>query len=109
MATTSMARRARRVPMHPGEILREEFLKPLRLSANKLAQQIGVTTPRVNDIVLERRGVTADMAYRLALYFDTTPEFWMGFQMSYELDVAAKGPAAKARAKIKPRQVAAAA
>jgi antitoxin HigA-1 len=101
--------RRTRVPVHPGEILREEFLKPLDLSANRLARELGVTTPRVNDILLERRGVSADMAYRLARYFRTTPELWMNLQTSYELDVAAKGPQAKARAKIRPRPTSAAA
>jgi antitoxin HigA-1 len=95
--------RRRRPPIHPGEILREEFLKPLDLSANKLAQELGVTTPRVNDLVLERRGITADMAYRLARYFRTTPELWMNLQINYELDLAAKGPRAKDRMKIRPR------
>jgi antitoxin HigA-1 len=100
--------RRTRVPVHPGAILREEFLKPLGLSANRLAQALAVTTPRVNDILLERRGVSADMAYRLARYFGTTPELWMNLQVSFELDLAAKGPQAKARTKIRPRQQAAA-
>jgi antitoxin HigA-1 len=95
--------RRRRTPIHPGEILRDEFLKPLGLSANKLAQELGVTAPRVNDLVLERRGITADMAYRLARYLRTTPELWMNLQLNYELDLAAKGPQAKARRKIRPR------
>lgn len=95
--------RRRRPPIHPGEILREEFLKPLGMSASKLARQLGVTTPRITDLVLRRRGITADMAYRLARYFGTTPELWMNLQLNYELDLAAKGPEAKARTKIKPR------
>lgn len=108
MTNTSIAQRAKRVPVHPGEILLEEFIKPLGLSANKLAKALGVTAPRVNDIALERRGITADMAYRLARYFNMTPEFWMSLQMSYELDSAAKGPAARACARIRPREVEAA-
>ncbi|HWF59128.1 MAG TPA: HigA family addiction module antitoxin [Nitrospira sp.] len=64
-------------PIHPGEILREEFMRPLNLSANALAQRLGVTTARVNEIANERRGITADTALRLARCFSTTPEFWM--------------------------------
>lgn len=75
-------------PIHPGEILREEFMKPLRLSANALAQRLGVTTARVNEIANERRGITADTALRLARCFSTTPEFWMNLQQQYEPEAA---------------------
>ena len=75
-------------PIHPGEILREEFMKPLNLSANALAQRLGVTTARVNEIANERRGITADTALRLARCFSTTPEFWMNLQQRYELEAA---------------------
>jgi addiction module HigA family antidote len=75
-------------PIHPGEILREEFMKPLGLSANALAQRLGVTTARVNEIANERRGITADTALRLGRCFSTTPEFWMNLQQRYELEVA---------------------
>lgn len=71
--------------MHPGEILREEFMKPLKLSSRKLARLLEVPAPRINDIVLERRGITADTALRLAGHFQTTPKFWMNLQVSYEL------------------------
>jgi addiction module HigA family antidote len=64
-------------PIHPGEILREEFLRPLSLSPNALAKQLRISAPRVNDIVRERRGITSDTALRLARYFRTTPEFWL--------------------------------
>jgi addiction module HigA family antidote len=74
--------------IHPGEILREEFIKPHDLSCRKLAQKLGVPAPRINDIVLERRGITADTALRLAKFFDTTPKFWMNLQVSYELRAA---------------------
>jgi addiction module HigA family antidote len=74
--------------IHPGEILREEFMKPLALSSRKLASLIGVPVPRINDIVLERRGVTASTALKLAKYFHTTPKFWMNLQVSYELKKA---------------------
>ncbi len=76
------------IPIHPGEILLEEFLKPLGLSQNRLALDIGVHPRRINEIVLGKRSVTADTALRLARYFGTSPQFWMGLQAEYELDVA---------------------
>lgn len=76
-------------PVHPGEILREEFLKPLGLSQNRVALAIGVHPRRINEIVLEKRGITADTALRLARFFGTSPEFWLGLQKDFELDVAA--------------------
>ena len=72
-------------PIHPGEILREEFLKPLNLSANALAMDLHVPAPRINDIVREKRGITADTALRLARYFGTSAEFWLGLQDDYDL------------------------
>lgn len=75
-------------PIHPGEILREEFLVPLGLSANALAIALGVPAPRINDIARERRSVTADTALRLARYFGTSAEFWMGLQSDYDLRIA---------------------
>ena len=75
-------------PIHPGEILREEFMKPLGLSANALAQRLGVTAARVNEIANEQRGITADTALRLGRCFSTTPEFWFNLQQRYELEVA---------------------
>lgn len=72
-------------PIHPGEILREEFLLPMNLTAHALAMAIAVPAPRINDIVRERRAVTADTALRLARYFDTSAEFWMGLQTDYDL------------------------
>ncbi len=75
-------------PLHPGEILLEEFLKPLELSQNLLAREIGVPPRRINEIVLGKRAVTADTAVRLGKYFDMTPKFWLGLQMDYEIDVA---------------------
>jgi addiction module HigA family antidote len=71
--------------VHPGEILREEFLKPLKLSAYALAKGIRVPPPRVNDIVLEKRGITADTAVRLARFFGTSEQFWLGLQAAYEV------------------------
>lgn len=75
--------------LHPGEVLREEFLKPLRMSVYQLARALHVPTPRINDIVLERRGITADTAVRLARFFGTSPEFWMNAQSFYEIRHAA--------------------
>jgi addiction module HigA family antidote len=75
-------------PIHPGEILREEFLAPLNLSANALAIALGVPAPRINDIVRERRGITADTALRLARYFGVSAEFWMGLQADHDLRLA---------------------
>ena len=75
-------------PIHPGEVLSEEFLKPMELSQNRLALDIGVPPRRINEIVLEKRGVTADTALRLARYFNMSPQFWLGLQMDYELDLA---------------------
>jgi addiction module HigA family antidote len=71
--------------VHPGEILREEFLKPLGMSAYELAKQLRVPVPRVNDIVLERRGISADTAVRLSRFFGTTDQFWLNLQAAYEL------------------------
>jgi addiction module HigA family antidote len=75
-------------PVHPGEVLLEEFLKPMQLSQNRLALDIGVHPRRINEIVLGKRGVTADTALRLARYFGTSPQFWLGLQADYDLDVA---------------------
>lgn len=75
-------------PVHPGEILREDYLVELSLSANALAKALSVPAPRVNDIVRERRGITADTALRLARYFDTTPQFWLNLQAAYDLRIA---------------------
>jgi antitoxin HigA-1 len=76
-------------PVHPGEVLLEEFLKPLSLSQNRLGLNIGVHPRRINEIVLGKRRVTAETALRLARYFGTTPQFWLGLQADYDLDVAA--------------------
>ena len=75
-------------PVHPGEILEEEFLKPLGLSQNKLAISLNVPPRRINEIVLKKRRITADTALRLAKYFKMSPQFWLGLQMEFDLDVA---------------------
>ncbi len=78
----------RLAPVHPGEVLAEEFLRPLDLSANALARRIGVPGNRVSMIVAGKRGVSGDTALRLAAAFGNTPEFWMNLQKGWELDVA---------------------
>jgi antitoxin HigA-1 len=75
-------------PIHPGEVLREEFLVPLGMSAHALAMELRVPAPRINDIVRERRAITPDTALRLSRYFGTTPQFWMNLQTSYDLKFA---------------------
>jgi addiction module HigA family antidote len=81
-----MARKAH-PPIHPGEILLEEFLEPMELSQYRLAKDISVPARRINEIVHGKRGVTADTALRLARYFDTSERFWMNLQMRYDLEV----------------------
>jgi antitoxin HigA-1 len=75
-------------PVHPGEVLAEEFLKPMNLSQNQLALAMRVPARRINEIVLGKRRITADTALRLARYFSVSPRFWLGLQMDYDLDVA---------------------
>lgn len=89
-------------PLHPGEILNEEFLKPLGFSQNKLAMALHVPARRINEIVLGKRGITADTALRLARYFDMSPQFWLGLQMDYELDKAEDLIEAKIEIEIQP-------
>lgn len=74
-------------PIHPGEILKEEFMVPYKLSQNALANAIKVHPRRINEIVNQKRGISADSALRLAKYFGTTAEFWMNLQLKYELEV----------------------
>lgn len=75
-------------PIHPGEVLMEEFLIPMNLSQNRLALALGVPARRINEIALEKRGVSADTALRLAAYFGNSADFWLGLQMDYDLDCA---------------------
>jgi addiction module HigA family antidote len=76
--------------VHPGEVLLEEFLKPMGISQNRLALNIGVPARRINEIVLGKRGITADTALRLAKFFGISAEFWLGLQAQYDLDVTAE-------------------
>lgn len=75
-------------PVHPGEVLLEEFLKPWGVSQNRLTQHMGITTTRLNEIVRGRRGITGDTALRLARVTNTTPEFWLNLQALYDLETA---------------------
>lgn len=93
--------------IHPGEILREEFLAPLGMSANALSMALRVPAPRVNDIVRERRAITPDTALRLARYFDTTPEFWLNLQTTYDLKQAEQALGHTIRQEVSPMAVAA--
>lgn len=89
-------------PVHPGEILRDEFLTPMDLSVYRLAKAIKVSRPRLNDIVIGRRAVTTDSALRLGRYFGTTPEFWINLQTRYNLDVAERTVRRKIEREIQP-------
>ena len=92
-------------PIHPGEILREEFMKPRGLSQNALARALNVPPRRINEIVLEKRGVTADTALRLARYFGTTAELWTGLQADYDLRLARYKRAAQIERDVQPLAV----
>ncbi len=74
-------------PLHPGEVLFEEFLKPMNISQNQLGQDLGVSPRRINEIIHGKRSITADTALRLARHFGNSPQFWLGLQMDYDLDV----------------------
>lgn len=89
--------------IHPGEVLREEFLAPLGMSAHALAQALRVPAPRVNELVRERRGVTPDTALRLARYFGTTPQFWLNLQASFDLKIALREAGKRIDREVAPR------
>lgn len=91
---------------HPGETIREDYLKPLRMSVNKLALELRVPATRMTEIVHGRRGITADTALRLARYFNTTPRFWLNLQASYDLAVAADAKAEEIERTVHPREAA---
>ena len=105
--TTIRPRRAGRAPrklkpVHPGEILREEFMNPLGLSANRLALDLRVPVTRISEIVNERRAISTETALRLACYFNTTPEFWMNLQTQHDLDSAEDRILAEIKRDIRP-------
>ena len=93
-------------PIHPGEILREDFLQPLQLSMNKLAMDLHVPVTRIAEIVHERRGITPDTALRLARYFNTSARFWLNLQAAYDLEVAEDELAREIERDVRPASVA---
>lgn len=93
-------------PIHPGEILREEYMAPLDLSANGLARALGVTPARVNDVVREKRGITGDTALRLGRYFGTDAQSWLNLQAAYDLRVAELASGNAIERQVKPRKAA---
>ena len=96
-----------RIPFpHPGETIREEFLKPLKMSINKLALDLRVPATRMSKIVHGRRGVTADTALRLARYVNTTPRFWLNLQASYDLAIASEAKSKEIERSVHPREAA---
>jgi len=96
-----MGTRKTLTPVHPGEILREEFMKPLGLSQTRLGRDLGVSPRRINEIVHGKRSVTADTALRLSRYFGTSPEFWLGLQADYDLDTASDRLAGRIEREVK--------
>ena len=93
-------------PIHPGEVLHEEFIVPLGVNAHALAMELKVPAPRINDIVRERRSITPDTALRLARYFGTTPQFWLNLQTSYDLKIAEREIGSKIEREVHTRLVA---
>ena len=93
-------------PIHPGETLREDFMKPLGLTANRLALELLVPATRLNHIARERRAISADTALRLGRYFGTTPNFWMNLQANYDLEIARDSQGNEINTRIHPREAA---
>ena len=93
-------------PVHPGEILQEEFLKPLDISQNRLGNELGVSARRINEIIHGKRAITADTALRLSRYFGNSASFWLGLQMDYDLDVADDALASRINKEVRQRAVA---
>jgi antitoxin HigA-1 len=89
-------------PIHPGEILREEFMLPLRLNANKLALALHVPAPTVYDIVHEERGISPEMALRLGYFFRTTPDFWLNLQSEFDLRIVRNQKEATVKSQVRP-------
>lgn len=101
MATNKMR------PIHPGEILREDYLAPLGMTPHALAMELRVPAPRINDVAREKRGITVDTALRLARYFNTTAQFWMNLQSSYDLKIAEKEVGGKIESEVRQLELAA--
>ena len=96
---------ARLKPIHPGEILREEFMVPLRLNANQLALALHVPAPSIYDIVKEERGISPEMARRLGYAFGTTPDFWLNLQSDFDLRVVRNQKEAEGKNQVRPLEV----
>ncbi len=88
-------------PLHPGEVLLEEFMKPLGLSQNQVGNDLGVSARRINEIVHGKRSITADTALRMSRYFGNSAEFWLGLQMDYDLDVEIDNHATQIKKEVK--------
>lgn len=97
-----MSRKPKLPNIHPGEVLLEEFLKPLGISQNRLGRDLGVPPRRINEIVLGKRSITPDTALRLARYFGTSERFWLGLQMDFDLEAARSELAAAIEREVKP-------
>lgn len=93
-------------PVHPGEILFEEFLKPMGISQNQIGRDLGVSPRRINEIIHGKRSITADTALRLSIYFGNSASFWLGLQMDYDLEIAADNQLPKICKEVKQRAVA---
>jgi addiction module HigA family antidote len=93
-------------PVHPGEILEEEFLKPLAISQNRLGKDLGVSPRRINEIIHGKRAITADTALRLSRYFGNSASFWLGLQMDFDLDIADDALAARISKEVRQLAVA---
>ena len=89
-------------PVHPGKILLEEFLIPLKISQYRIAKEIGVPPRRINEIIKQMRAISVDTALRLALFFNMSPSFWLGLQMDYDLDIAKLGLQEKIEKEVHP-------
>jgi len=94
-------KKAKIPPVHPGEVLFEEFMKPMKLSQNRLGNDLGVSARRINEIVHGKRSITADTALRLSRYFGNSAEFWLGLQMDYDLDVEIDSHSAQIEKEVK--------
>lgn len=93
-------------PVHPGEILLEEFMKPLDISQNRLGRDLNVSPRRINEIVNGKRSITADTALRLSKYFSNSASFWLGLQMDYDLDITSDAMASKIQNEVHQLQIA---
>jgi len=88
-------------PLHPGEVILEEFLKPMNMSQNQLGRGLGVSARRINEIIHGKRSITADTALRLARHFGNSPQFWLGLQMDYDLDMETERLSARIEKEVK--------